>query len=56
MATKILAAILVMSKLFPDFWSNDIWHIDFTWNKVERAGSTGPTNGMWSEKVWEPLT
>ena len=25
MATKILAAILFMSKLFPNFWSNDIW-------------------------------
>ena len=34
MASKILAAILFMSKLFPNFWSNDIWHYDFSWNKV----------------------
>jgi len=56
MATKILAAILLMPKLFPNFWSNDIWHHDFSRNKVARAYSTGPTNGTWSEKVWEPLT
>jgi len=56
MATKILVAIFFMSKLFPNFWSNDIWHIDFSWYKVVRANSTGTTNGTWSEKAWEPLT
>jgi len=56
MATKILVAILLMSKLFPNFWSNDIWHIDFSRNKVAGAYSTWPTNGTWSEQVWEALT
>jgi len=56
MATKILAAILFMLKLFPNFWSNDILHIYFSWNKVVRADTIGPTNGTLSEKVWEPLT
>ena len=45
MATKILAAILLMSKLFPNFCSNDIWNIDFSRNKVARVYNTGPTNG-----------
>ena len=45
MATKILTPISFMSKLFPNFRSNDIWHIDFSWNKVVRADSTGATNG-----------
>jgi len=54
MATKILTAILFRSKLFPNFWSNNIWKVDFSWNKVLRADSTGPANGMRSEKVWEP--
>jgi len=40
---------------FPNFWSNYIWHVDFSWNKVVRVDSTGPTNGTRSEKVWEPL-
>jgi len=45
MATKILADILFMLKLFPNFISNDILHIDFSWNKVIRADTIGPTNG-----------
>jgi len=56
MATKILAAILFMLKLLPNFWSNDILHIYFSWNKVVRADTIGTTNGTWSDKVWEPLT
>jgi len=28
---------------------------DFSWNMVVRVNSTGPTNGMRSGKVWEPL-
>jgi len=47
---------MFMSKLFPKFWDNDIWHIDFSLDMVVRADSTGPTKGTWSEKVWEPLT
>jgi len=30
-------------------------YIDFSWNKVVRGVSTGPTKGTRSEKVWEPL-
>jgi len=41
MATKLLTAILFMSKLFPNFRSNDVWHIDISWNKVVCADSTG---------------
>jgi len=37
------------------FSSNYIWHIDFSWNKVVRVDSTGPTNGTRSGKVWDPL-
>jgi len=40
---------------FPNFWSNNIWYIEFSWNKVVHSDSTGPTNGTWSEEVWEPL-
>jgi len=56
MATKILTAILFMLKLFPNLWSNNILHIYFSWNKVVRADTLEPTNGTWSEIVWEPLT
>ena len=56
MATKIITAILFMSKLFSNFGSNDICHIDFSWKKVVRADSRGPANDTWSEKVWDPLT
>jgi len=53
MATKLLTAILFMLKLFRNFRSNDIWHIDFSCNKVVHVDSTGPTNNTWSEKVWD---
>ena len=42
MATKVLAAILFMLKLFPHFWSNDILHIYFSWNKVVCADTQDP--------------
>jgi len=45
-----------MSKLFPNFWSNKIWKIEFSWKKLVRGGdTTEPTNGTLSEKVWETL-
>ena len=56
MATKILAAISFTLKLFPNFWSNDILYIYFSWNKVARADTIEPANGTWWEKVWKPLT
>ena len=45
MATKILTPIFFISKLLPNFISNDIWHLDFSWNKVVHADSTEATNG-----------
>jgi len=32
-----------------------IWKNEFSWNKVVRGDSTGPTNGTRSQKVWQWL-
>jgi len=40
---------------FPNFSSNDVSHIGFSWNKVVCDDSAGPTNVASSERAWEPL-
>jgi len=46
---------ICVKSCLPNFWSNNIWKIKFSWSKVVRDDSTEPTNGTRSGKVWEPL-
>jgi len=40
--TAILFVLHCVNSRFPNIWSNDIWHIEFSWNKMVGVDSTGP--------------
>jgi len=47
--------VAFVSILIFQIWSNDIWHTEFSWNKVVRGDSMASTDGAQLEKVWEPM-